>query len=75
MGGMASFLKKYFHTLMQTGTPTYNILIMGVLNHYRVMVLSYQVLQNIEFGAFLAFMGVNLATFRQFFSFGPKEKK
>src|SRR5438270_3764867 len=56
----------------QSGTPTNNILIIGVLSFLGAVVLNYignayeHAGELLNFGAFLAFMGVNLATFWQF---------
>jgi putrescine importer len=49
-------------------TPLYNILLIGVLAFAGALVLDYErAAELINFGAFLAFMGVNLATIRQFY--------
>src|SRR5205085_12326841 len=56
----------------QSGTPTNNILIIGVLSFLGAVVLNrvgnaYEHAgELLNFGAFLAFMGVNLAAFWQF---------
>ena len=48
--------------------PTYNILIIGALAFTGAMVLSYELAAEcLNFGAFLGFMGVNLAAFREFY--------
>lgn len=48
--------------------PAYNILIIGVLAFAGAMVLSYELAAEcLNFGAFLGFMGVNLAAFREFY--------
>ncbi|MCW3092920.1 MAG: amino acid transporter [Ferruginibacter sp.] len=77
MGRDGIIPKKIFsHLDAKTGTPTYNILIMGVLTIIGSLVLSYQgAAELLNFGAFLAFMGVNLATFRQFFFLRPATEK
>src|SRR5437762_10240415 len=55
-----------------SSTPTYNILIIGALSFLGAVVLNYignayeHAGELLNFGAFLAFMGVNLATFWQF---------
>lgn len=57
-------------------TPTYNVMIMGVLTISGSLLLSYQrSAELLNFGAFLAFMGVNIATFRQFYFLRPKGEK
>ena len=63
--------KKIFsHLNVQSSTPTYILLIMGALILVCSLILSYQrAAELLNFGAFLAFMGVNIATFRQFFHF------
>jgi amino acid transporter len=53
-------------------TPLFNILLIGVLAFLGALFLNYeQAAELINFGAFLAFMGVNLATIRQYW-FGGK---
>jgi putrescine importer len=55
-----------------TSTPTYNIILVGVLSLVIAVLLDYvgnayqHAGELINFGAFVAFMGVNLATFWQF---------
>jgi putrescine importer len=49
-------------------TPTYNIWFIGGLTFIGSLILNYErTAELINFGAFLAFMGVNLATFRQYY--------
>jgi amino acid transporter len=58
--------------------PSYNILIIGVLAFVGSMVLSYELAAEcLNFGAFLGFMGVNLAAFREFYlrRKGGKERR
>jgi putrescine importer len=56
----------------QTNTPSYNILLIGLLAFGGAVGLNYignayeHAAETLNFGAFLAFMGVNLATFWQF---------
>jgi len=48
-------------------TPTRNIWLIGVVAYIGTLFISYeQAGEILNFGAFLAFMGVNLATFAQF---------
>jgi amino acid transporter len=77
MGRDGIIPKKIFsHLDAKSGTPTYNIIIMGVLTIIGSVVLSYQgAAELLNFGAFLAFMGVNIATFRQFFFLRPAAEK
>ncbi len=55
-----------------TNTPTYNIILIGVLSFAGAELLNYfgsayqQAGELLNFGAFLSFMGVNLAAFWQF---------
>lgn len=60
--------KVFSHLDKKRGTPSYNIIIMGILTIIGSFTFSYQgAAELLNFGAFLAFMGVNIATFRQFF--------
>jgi amino acid transporter len=65
--------KKFFGYLKPgTSTPTYNILLIGVLAFTGAVALNYigsayeHAGELLNFGAFLAFMGVNFACFWQF---------
>ena len=77
MGRDGVLPKKIFsHLDKNSSTPTYNILIMGILTIIGSIVLGYQsAAELLNFGAFLAFMGVNLATFRQFYFLRPRGEK
>jgi len=77
MGRDGVLPKKIFgHIDSKSNTPTYNILIMGVLTIVGSLLLSFQgAAELLNFGAFLAFMGVNIATFRQFYFLRPKGEK
>jgi putrescine importer len=68
MGRDGILPKKIFsHLSHKSATPTFNIIIMGLLTIIGSLVLSYQgAAELLNFGAFLAFMGVNIAAFRQF---------
>lgn len=58
-------LFSYLHP--KSSTPTYNIILLGILILLGSLALSYQgAAELLNFGAFLAFMGVNLAAMRQF---------
>ena len=49
-------------------TPTFNLWLVGILAFLGALVLNYErAAELINFGAFLAFMGVNAATMRQFY--------
>ncbi|MCE5345299.1 MAG: APC family permease [Bacteroidales bacterium] len=72
--GRDDMLPKKIFSYLNPGSsnPTYNIIIMGVLTIIGTMILSYQsAAELLNFGAFLAFMGVNIASFRQFFFLRP----
>ena len=77
MGRDEMLPKKIFaHLSTGSATPTYNIIIMGVLTIIGSMVLSYQnAAELLNFGAFLAFMGVNIASIRQFLFLRPPGEK
>jgi amino acid transporter len=77
MGRDGVLPKKIFsHLDQKSATPTYNIVIMSVLIVIGSMILSYQnAAELLNFGAFLAFMGVNIAAFRQFFYLRPLGEK
>jgi putrescine importer len=77
MGRDGVLPKKIFsHLSSGSQTPTNNIMIMGVLIITGSMVLSYQrAAELLNFGAFLAFMGVNIATLRQFYFLRPAGEK
>jgi amino acid transporter len=56
--------------------PTYNIWIVGLLAFVGALLLSYEMgVECLNFGAFLAFMGVNLATLSQFYIKGQPGRK
>lgn len=77
MGRDGVLPKKIFgHLDSKALSPTYNVMIMGVLTIIGSFLLSYQrSAELLNFGAFLAFMGVNLATFRQFYFLRPEGEK
>lgn len=77
MGRDGILPKKLFsHLSQKSSTPTYNILIMGGLTIAGSFILTYQsAAELLNFGAFLAFMGVNIATFRQFYFLRPAGEK
>jgi putrescine importer len=61
--------KKFFGRLhARRNTPVYNIVMLGVLSWAGSMALNYErAAEVLNFGAFLAFMGVNLATLRKYY--------
>jgi amino acid transporter len=68
---------KIFAHLNRSGkTPVYNILLLGVSTFALSLFLSYQrAAELLNFGAFLAFMGVNIATLRYFYFRNSEKKK
>ena len=55
--------------------PTYSILIVGIITFVGSLVLNFELAaEMLNFGMFLAFMGVNLAAIRQFY-FVPGRRK
>jgi putrescine importer len=52
----------------KTNTPVFNICLVGFVTYLGAQLVNYQqAAELINFGAFLAFMGVNLAALRQFY--------
>lgn len=57
----------FAHLHRERNTPNYNIWLIGILAYLGALVMSYEVTAEIlNFGAFLGFMGVNLAVIWQF---------
>ncbi len=77
MGRDGVLPKKIFaHLDIRSATPVYNILIMGALTVIGSVLLSYQgAAELLNFGAFLAFMGVNISAFRQFWFLRPHSER
>jgi putrescine importer len=77
MGRDGVLPKKLFsHLDMKTSTPDFNIIFIAVLTIIISLIISYQgAAELLNFGAFLGFMGVNIAAFRQFFFLRPKSEK
>jgi putrescine importer len=66
--GRDNALPKFFARLNQRDNPVLNIWLIGILALIGALVLNYEKAATlINFGAFLAFMGVNLAVIREFF--------
>lgn len=60
--------KFFAHLSAKRSTPAYNIWFIGIVTFVGAMVLNYeQAAELINFGAFLAFMGVNAATVCRFY--------
>jgi len=82
MGRDGVLPKKTFGYLKPgTNTPTFNIVLIGILAFAGAVLLNYvgsayqHAGELLNFGAFLAFMGVNLATFWQFSIVFGKDRK
>jgi putrescine importer len=57
-------------------TPVYNILLVGVFVYIGSLFLNFErAAELINFGAFIAFMGVNAAVIRQFYFLRPKVER
>ena len=68
--------RKVFAHLDQRRTPTFNLWIISLIAFGGALVLDFEKSgELINFGAFLAFMGVNAATFWQFMVIGQKGRK
>lgn len=69
--------RKFFSYLdPKHNTPRYNVLMIGGLAYVVSLLINYeQAAELLNFGAFLAFMGVNLATIRQFYFIGQPGRK
>ena len=61
--------RKFFaHISAKRQVPVFNVLVVGVLTLVGALVISYErSAELLNFGAFLAFMGVNLSCIRQFY--------
>jgi putrescine importer len=73
MGRDGVLPRRFFgHLHRETNTPTYNILLIGGVAYVGAVALNYvgnayeHAGELLNFGAFMAFMGVNLSTFWQF---------
>lgn len=69
MGRDSVIPKKMFgHLGEKNAVPTYNVILIGVLAFIGAVVLNYEECARlINFGAFFAFMGVNIASIREYF--------
>lgn len=60
--------KIFGHLDEKTATPNYNVLVIGGLALFGALLLNYEECARlINFGAFFAFMGVNIASIREYF--------
>jgi len=73
--------KIFGHLSSKTSTPSYSILLIGAVTFAGAIALNYignayeHAGETLNFGAFLAFMGVNFATFWQFIVLGQPGRK
>lgn len=69
MGRDGVIPKKIFgHLGNKSAVPSYNVLLIGVLAMFGAFILNYEECARlINFGAFFAFMGVNIASIREYF--------
>jgi putrescine importer len=68
--------KLFSHLNENTAIPDYNILLIAALTVIISLIISYQgAAELLNFGAFLGFMGVNLAALRQFCFLRPTGEK
>ncbi len=69
MGRENALPRKFFGAISpKTFVPHYNVLFIGAVTLIGVFILSYQLTaEMLNFGAFIAFMGVNLSVFFHFF--------
>jgi len=77
MGRDGVLPKKFFsHLGTKSSAPDFNIIFIAVLTIIISLIISYQgAAELLNFGAFLAFMGVNIAALRQFFFLRPPGEK
>jgi amino acid transporter len=73
MGRDGVLTRRFFaHLHPESNTPTYNILLIGAVAYFGALALNYignayeHTAELLNFGAFLAFMGVNLSVFWHF---------
>lgn len=68
--------KVFGHLDERRGTPVYNILLVGLFTYVASLCLNYErAAELINFGAFIAFMGVNAAVIRQFYFLRSKAER
>ena len=68
--------RKPFGYLGRTNVPSANVLILGVVAFLFTQIFSYELAaEMLNFGAFLAFMGVNFSCFTQFYVRGAERHK
>ncbi|MBK7710821.1 MAG: APC family permease [Bacteroidales bacterium] len=68
--------KFFSHVSNKSAIPNYNVILIGGLTVSISLIISYQgAAELLNFGAFLGFIGVNLAAFRQFYLLRPAGQK
>jgi len=68
--------KLFSHVSSKTSIPDFNIILIAGLTLTVSLIISYQgAAELLNFGAFLGFIGVNLAAFRQFYLRRPEGQK
>ena len=68
--------KFFSHVNTRTSIPDFNIILIAGLTVTISLIISYQgAAELLNFGAFLGFIGVNLAAFRQFYLLRPRGQK
>jgi amino acid transporter len=68
--------KLFSHVNSKTAIPDFNIILIAGLTVTISLIISYQgAAELLNFGAFLGFIGVNLAAFRQFYLLRPPGQK
>lgn len=77
MGRDGVLPKKFFsHINIKTASPDFNIILIAGLTVVISLIISYQgAAELLNFGAFLGFMGVNIAALRQFYFRRPLGEK
>lgn len=66
----------FAHVNARSGVPSYNVVAIGVLSLAGALLLPYeQAAELLNFGAFLGFMGVNLAVIREYLFRRPEGRK
>jgi putrescine importer len=76
MGRDAVLPRRLFAHLSRKNIPTYNIYLVGVVAFVASLLIDFErAAELLNFGAFLAFMGVNLAVFTQFYLVGIEGRR
>ncbi len=68
--------KFFSHLGSRSSAPDYNVIFIAILTLVISLIISYQgAAELLNFGAFLGFMGVNIAAIRQFYFLRPRGEK